>query len=111
MIVKLGCKKCNVEIIIFDEGRHGWNGFVCKDDFLDRSQAFQIVLCEKCEADTFKVMVKISSQGKQDFIEECISNDDSFTVEEWVDGFELITISLKCAECGYTEEWMECETM
>lgn len=111
MIVKLICKECNKEIIIFDEGLHGWNGFVCKDDFLDRSQAFEKVICEKCETDAFGVLVMISSQGKQDFIDECTSNDDSFSEDDWVDGFEWINISLRCAECDYTEEWMECETM
>lgn len=111
MIVKLICQKCNKEIIIFDEGRHGWNCFVCKDDFLDRAQPFEKVICEKCEADTFGVLVMISSQGKQDFIDECTSNDDSFTEDDWVDGFEWINISLRCVACDYTEEWMECETM
>ena len=53
----------------------------------------------------------ISSQGKQDFIDECISNDDSFSEADWVDGFEWIDISLRCDECKYNEEWMECETM
>lgn len=29
MIVKLICHKCNKEIIVFDEGRHGWNVRQC----------------------------------------------------------------------------------
>lgn len=110
-IVKVICHKCNKEIIIFDEGQHGWNGFVCKDDSLDRSQLFEKVRCKNCEADTFEVLVVISSQGKQDFIDECTSNDDSFSEDDWVDGFEWISISLRCSECDYAEEWMECETM
>lgn len=111
MIVKLICQNCNKEIIVFDKGHHGWNGFVCKEDFLDRSQPFEKVICEKCEADTSGVLVMISSQGKQDFIDECMSNDDSFSEDDWVDGFEWINISLRCAECDYNEEWMEHETM
>ncbi|MBD7913375.1 hypothetical protein [Clostridium cibarium] len=111
MIVKLICGKCNKEIIIFDKGQHGWNGFVCKDDFLNRLQPFEKVICEKCEEDTFQVLVAISSQGKQDFIDECVSNDDSFSEDDWADGFQWISISLRCPECNCTEEWMECETM
>jgi hypothetical protein len=42
---------------------------------------------------------------------ECTSNDDSFLEDDWVDGFEWINISLRCEECDYDEEWMECETM
>jgi len=64
-----------------------------------------------CGSDTFRVLVMISSQGKQDFIDECISNDDSVSEADWVDGFEWIDISLRCAECNYNEKWMECETM
>jgi hypothetical protein len=84
---------------------------VCKDDFLDRSQPFEIASCEKCGTQKFGVLVTISSQGKQDFIDECISNNDSFSEDDWVDGFDWITISLRCQSCDSYETWMECETM
>ncbi|MZK49960.1 hypothetical protein [Clostridium beijerinckii] len=112
MIVKATCKKCNKEISIFDDGKHGWNGFVCKYDSLDRTQLFEKVICEKCKKDAFVISMEIYSQGKQDFIDECVSNDDSFSEEDWVDGFEWICISLSCEECSnHSENWMEHETM
>ena len=62
--------------------------------------------------DTFKVEVFISSQGKEDFIDECVSNDDSFSEKDWVDGFEYIRIALNCTNCSYSEEdWVDIETM
>lgn len=39
-IIKLVCKQCGEEIILFDAGKHGWNGFVCNDDFLNRTLPF-----------------------------------------------------------------------
>ena len=111
-IVKLICKKCGAEIVIFDSGKHGWNGFVCKDDYLDRLLPFNKYVCPECEQDSFKVSVYVSSQGKEDFIEECVSNDDSFSEDDWVDGFECIRISLNCSKCSCTEDdWVDCETM
>lgn len=111
-IVKLVCKNCGKEILLFDAGKHGWNGFVCKDDGLDRQEPFAKYSCDECGNDTFKVTTAISSQGEQDFIDECVSNDDSFTADDWVDGFEWINITLTCCNCKQCEdEWLDFETM
>lgn len=112
-IIKLICKNCNQEILLFDAGKHGWNGFVCKDDdFLDRSAPFIKYCCKKCRSDAFHVTTYISSQGKQDFIDECVSNDDSFIPDDWIDSFEWITVSLTCCHCENTDkDWLDCETM
>ena len=110
-MIKVVCKHCGHEIVIFDAGRHGWNGFVCKEDFLERDLPYEKCNCEGCDGDGFNVKVYISSQGKEDFIEECLSNDDSFKEEDWVDAFEWITISLKCCECDNEEELVDFETM
>ena len=78
-IVKLVCETCKSEFLLFDSGKHGWNGFVCAADFLDRKMPFGKYLCAECAEDIFRVLVQISSQGKEDFNKECLSNDDSFT--------------------------------
>ena len=111
-IVKLICKQCGKEIELFDAGKHGWNGFVCKDDFLDRSLPLEKYVCPECSHDAFNVSISISSQGKQDFIDECVSNDDSFSEEDWVNGFEWMGISLKCSSCQAKDDaWADLETM
>ena len=100
------------EYVIFDSGKHGWNGFVCGDDFLNRELPYNKYHCSNCKEDCFKVLVHISSQGKEDFIDECLSTDDSFSVEDWVDAFEWISISLICENCGeLSKEWLDAETM
>lgn len=111
-IVKLICEQCGKEIIILDSGKHGWNGFVCKDDFLDRTLPYEKCDCSKCGNDAFHVEVCISSQGKQDFLDECVSYDDSFSLNDWGDGFEGIVISISCANCSFEEKnWVNLETM
>lgn len=111
-IIKLLCKQCGQEIILFDAGKHGWNGFVCNDDFLNRTLPCQKYNCPECGKDVFCITVCISSQGKQDFLDECVSNDDSFSLDDWVDGFEWITISLFCVGCSFEErDWLDLETM
>lgn len=111
-IVKLICRQCGKEILILDSDKHGWNGFVCKDDFLDRSLPYRKYNCPKCCQDTFHVEVCVSSQGKQDFLDECVSYDDSFSLEDWVDGFEWISIALSCMNCSFKErDWVVLETM
>ena len=111
-LVKVKCLDCGEEIIIFDAGKHGWDGYVCKDDFLDREEPFARYSCEECGDHIFRVELKISSQGKQDFIDECVSNDDSFSEEEWVDAFDWIIINLVCNSCNTKlTEWLDLETM
>ncbi|MBQ6806630.1 MAG: hypothetical protein IJO97_04280 [Lachnospiraceae bacterium] len=112
LMVKILCKQCKKEYVIFDSGKHGWNGFVCGDDFLNRELPYNKYHCSNCKEDCFKVLVHISSQGKEDFIDECLSTDDSFSVEDWVDAFEWISISLTCENCGeLSKEWLDAETM
>ena len=112
LIVKAVCKQCGKEIVIFDAGRHGWDGFVCGDDFLDREMPYDKYHCCNCREDGHKIIVHIASQGKEDFIEECLANDDSFSLEDWVDAFEWISISLTCEKCGLiSKKWLDLETM
>lgn len=111
-IVKAICKKCKKEFVLFDNGKHGWNGFVCRDDFLDREMPFKQFVCSECEENAFEITIRIHSQGKEDFEEECLSNDDSFILEDWVNAFDWITVSLCCIKCGLIDkDWLDLETM
>lgn len=111
-LVKLICCECGKEIKLFDAGKDGWNGFVCKMDFIDRNMPFNKVICSECNSSLHNVITTINSQGKQDFYDECVSNDDSFSMDDWVNGFEWIQISLKCDSCQKSEEqWVDLETM
>ena len=98
-IIKLICTKCGHEILLFDISKHGWNGYVCHEDFLDKTLPFHKYFCPECKKDSFNVTVYIESQGKQDFIEECINFEDGFSPDDWVNAFECISVSLLCTNC------------
>lgn len=115
-VVKLICCQCKKEILLFDISKHGWNGFVCdgiiEEKYLDRKLPLQKYYCPVCKEFNFKIIVTITSQGKQDFIEECLSYEEGFSASDWVDAFESISIIPVCAKCGFTEEsWAVFETM
>lgn len=113
-IINLRCAHCGKEHLLFHAGKHGWDGFVCGGDivFLVETLPSRAVECEKCTSKHFRVQVWISSQGPQDFLEECVAHDDSFTADDWVDGFEWITVDLTCASCGKVHrDWLDYETM
>ncbi len=85
---------------------------MCGEDFLNRALPYNKYHCSNCKEDSYKVIVRIASQGKEDFVDECLSNDDSFSLEDWVDAFEWINISLTCENCGeISKEWLDAETM
>ena len=112
MFATLKCLDCGHEILLFDAGKHGWNGFVCHMDHLDRNAPVWKAVCEECKGDAFRVKVWISSQGREDFCSECVANDSTFREEDWVNGFEWIQASLECLRCGMDiEGWLDCETM
>lgn len=115
MIVKLICSACNKELILFDEGKYGWNGFVCNDDFLNREELLKVTKCSECNNDEFKIEVTITSQGKEDFINESNlqnSHGEILNESDWVNGFEWISANITCSNCKNEEEhWLDCETM
>ncbi|MDE5824876.1 MAG: hypothetical protein K2H91_09385, partial [Lachnospiraceae bacterium] len=82
------------------------------DDFFDHTLPFCKHTCPNCHDDTFHVTVGITSQGKQDFLEECIAFDDSFSPDDWINGFESISVSLTCKTCkAIDDNWGVFETM
>ena len=112
LTAQLTCRDCGREIELFDAGKHGWNGFVCHMDIPNREEQVWKAGCEECKSEHFRVTVWISSQGREDFLRECVANDSSFREEDWVDGFEWIQVSLECARCGIDmDNWLDCECM
>ena len=111
--LKAICKDCGKEYIIFDQSKHGWDGFVCHDGNEIPYEELSEMLCPICGYDTHEIKVRISSQGKQDFIDEAgIDSESDMNEDDWVNAFEWITIGLKCLECEHNdEEWLDLETM
>ncbi len=112
LLARAACRNCGKEIELLDAGKHGWNGFVCHLDPLDRTEKLWKAACEECKGEHFRVRVWISSQGPEDFMSECVAHDDSFNGEDWVDAFEWMQVSLECLHCGIEmDNWLDYEAM
>ena len=114
LIVKAICKDCGKEYLIFDNSKHGWNGFVCHYGADVPDKELKSWNCPKCSCVIHNIEISIDSQGKQDFIDESGIADGGadFKEDDWVNAFEWITIGLKCFGCGHDDEkWIDYETM
>lgn len=112
LIIKVECNSCHKEHLIFDDGFHGWNGFVCGiiNKSLPRPEA-KAWGCNKCTKTNHSIVVTISSQGKDDFISEG-GTDEGFDENDWVEAFDWITIGIACNSCEEkNDEWISYETM
>lgn len=109
LIVKAKCNNCQKEHLIFDDGFHGWNGFVCSMNAKDlpRPEA-EVWKCNKCDATNHSLTVNIQSRGQEDFIEN-VGHD--FDHGDWIEAFGWITIKIVCNSCKETNiEWISHET-
>ncbi|MBQ8611446.1 MAG: hypothetical protein IJ412_07020 [Oscillospiraceae bacterium] len=106
------CGQCEKIFLLFDAGRHGWNGFVCGEDPLVRSEPVEEFCCPKCGQSSFGIGAVITSQGKEDFCRQALTGEDDLTPEDWVNAFDYIGISLRCRNCGWTDRrWSRQETL
>jgi hypothetical protein len=109
LVVKAKCSKCQAEHLLFDDNRHGWNGFVVRQG--DRVQpAFDMVpwVC-KCGNEVHTATITIVSEGRQDAIEE---SGEFLTESNWQEGFSAIHMATTCCQCGHkATNWLDYETM
>ena len=113
LTVKIVCNDCGKIHQLFDISKHGWNGFVCNDYTEVADERLFEWHCPKCNCAVQQIETTITSQGKQDFIDEAdIDSNSDMNEDDWVNAFEWIGIGLKCTECGYNDlNWIEIETM
>ncbi len=109
-IVTIVCTKCKEKVVLFDSGKHGWDAVMCGQDGLDRELPPVQFFCPDCGESTFRITVHISSPGIVDFAEN-LSDDEALTLDDWVNAFDWITVSLSCEKCGWADKaWLDCET-
>ncbi len=114
LVIKTICMDCQKEYIIFDDSKHGWNGFVCHDGISPPENTLTSWNCPQCGSDIHRIRIFISSEGKEDFINELELGDETseFSEDDWVNAFGWITIGLTCYTCSYADEkWIDYETM
>ena len=104
------CRNCGTKILLLHAGRHGWDGFVAKADYLYDlpTKMHPIDACPCCEKRTpLAVKLTITSFGKEDFIRDSELTDESgkkLREDDWVNAFSSFRMDLACPECGETSE-------
>lgn len=114
LVVKGVCVDCGKAYLIFDNSRHGWNGFVCHDGVSVPDDALKPWRCPKCGSGLLGLNVSIMSNGKQDYLDETgiTDGDTEFSADDWAEAFSWIMMDLSCRGCGRKDKrWLDCETM
>ena len=108
--VIVNCKECEKEYVLFDESKHGFNGFVNEDCRTASNDSLKELSCKTCGSRYFFVNVGIEAEDKNQFVEECVNEfPERFTAEDYVDSFDWITITLCCANCNESVDWIDLE--
>lgn len=111
MKISTDCCNCGKNLLLFDMSKHGYDGFVCGDGTTVPNEKLIPFYCDKCQSNNFEVSLLIEAEDKEQFIEEVISTEpDRFTVDDYVDAFNWIVISLKCNKCNHEiKNWIDLE--
>jgi len=108
-VVKLGgrwflrvgarCVSCRREHLIFDSHFHGWNGYVCTDEQVQRiaRPPFQEWRCQQCHSKTHKLTVSILGEDMEHAIGE---SDDALTEADWFEAFGWLIVETACTSCN-----------
>ena len=111
IVVSVECMKCKSNISVFDNTKHGWNGFICHDENIDSAKRplYNEWICTECKSKSHDIEININSQGQKDFTQEA---GDEYEPNDWVEAFDWITIKTKCNSCNKEyNNWISYETM
>lgn len=114
LVVMCNCVFCNRKHLVFDMSKHGWNGFVCKDGVTIPEEKLFDWKCKECGSSVYHMTISISSEGKEDFVENLTDEigEGEFKEEDWIESFSWITINIVCYDCGFENtRWIDYETM
>lgn len=104
------CHACGNKLMLFHAGRHGWDAFVAKADYLYDLPAKLHALskCPACQEQTaLGLRVYITSYGREDFIRDSELSDENgnpLREEDWVNAFSSFRMDVVCPLCAHTTE-------
>lgn len=111
-IVKAKCVACEKAHLLFDQERHGWNGYVCRPQKAARSAKKPPMTswtCKKCSGLPHSITVQVIGEDMETAIEE---SDGILTRRNWQEGFGALNLSNQCSTCGHKPKvWIQAETM
>lgn len=112
LTVRLVCKECRKEWLLFDMSRHGYNGYVCHEGVAVPDSELKEYTCSGCNENTFEINVGIEVEDKEQFIKDVVDFEpDRYHEEDYVDAFDWINIDIKCCCCReWIKGWINFET-
>lgn len=112
LIVQAICRDCGQKWTIFDDSKHGYNGYVCHQAAAVPDSELKKFVCPDCKDSVFKINVSIEVEDKEQFLEEVVAYEgDKFSEDDYMDAFDGIGIDIECLNCGEKEDgWIAYET-
>jgi len=114
-VIRASCPKCGKRHVLYDKDYHGWNGFVAYDVEQRRRPrpADAEFRCLKCNGDMHRIRLHILSEGRADFIDQSMGNENSqFEEGDWPNAFGSISFDIICVGCDLqTSDWAGDESM
>jgi len=88
-----------MEYLIFDSHFHGWNGYVCTDEHVQRIDRppFREWKCQQCHSQMHKLTLSILGEDMEFAIGE---SDDALTEADWFEAFGWLIVDIACASCN-----------
>lgn len=106
---ELTCGACGRDMLLFDDGLHGYNAVVCNDrDHLsaDYEQANRRLLQRlpcRCGQSQFSIIVEV--------MYDCDEEDlESIPSKQWDDAYGSFAATARCSNCGDVQEIVDAET-
>jgi ribosomal protein S27E len=110
VMVMAECSDSGKEILLFDQAKHGYDGFVCGDFVSADKNQLTTVKCAECGSDNFTAEIGIEVEDRDQFIEECVNEfPERFKEEDFTEAFNWFALTVKCEKCGHTEDIIDLE--
>lgn len=103
LVVKAVCTDCKNEWLLFDYGKHAYDGYICGDGegvVIDDSELNDFTTEDD---DAFEVKISFETDGEEQFLEDMVENPPegmSFTLDDRPDIWSWVVIDLKGAKSG-----------
>jgi hypothetical protein len=109
-VIVAKCDRCALEHLLIDRDFHGWEGVVCHDvEQASRPRPGLVAwACCACGKESHRIVVRILSEGEEDFIDQAPDLDPSL----WIEAFSWFEMDVTCVNCGCaTERFVSYEAM
>lgn len=101
LIIKVICRKCGKEWLLFDFSKHSYDGFICEDGVSVPDE--KLVLASADGECDFKIKISMEFDNEEQFIEEVVNNpyeNRNFVPDDRVNIWNWLVIDLKCCKSG-----------